>query len=66
MAQQSLILTELQKEDPGNPATNLLWPIRGRALVMLGLRCLSAYNSNIQDEDVELDNIKIALGLAAE
>jgi hypothetical protein len=33
---------------------------------MLGLRCLSAFNSNIQEEDVELDNIKIALGLAAE
>lgn len=35
-------------------------------LVILGLRCLSAFNSNIQEEDVELDNIKIALGLAAE
>eukprot|EP00972_Heterocapsa_arctica_P083039 12235562-Heterocapsa_arctica.AAC.1 len=51
MAQQSLILTELQKEDLGNPAINC---------------CMGFGNANIQEDDVEMGNIKIALGLAAE
>jgi hypothetical protein len=37
-----------------------------KCLVVLGIMCLSAFNSNIQEEDVELENIKVALGLAAE